>query len=454
MFSRILVANRGEIAVRIIRTCREMGIRTVAVCSEADRSALHTQIADEDVCIGPAPSRDSYLSILAILSAARVTGAEAIHPGFGFLSENPTFARICAKCGIALIGPSEKAMLLMGDKATARQTAKAAGVPVVPGSEGSLANVEEALATAEAIGYPVLVKAVAGGGGRGMRVAETPEALHSAFPLARAEARACFGDDRLYLEKYLLRPRHVEIQVLADRHGTCLSLGERDCSLQRRNQKLCEESPSPVLDADLRRRMGEAAVRLCRAVDYEGAGTVEFLLASDGHFYFMEMNTRIQVEHPVTEMVTGLDLIREQIRVAAGEPLGYGQDDVRFEGHAIECRINAESADRGFLPCPGTISVLHVPGGPGVRVDSAVYQGYTVPPYYDSLLAKLIVHARTRPEAVARMRRALGEFLIKGVDTTVEFQLDLLRTPEFNSGEYDTGFVTRFLDNRESRSGA
>ena len=446
MFKKVLIANRGEIAVRIIRACREMGIQTVAVCSEADRDALHTQIADEDVCIGPAQSRDSYLNPQAILSACQVTGAEALHPGFGFLSENPTFARMCERCGITFIGPSYRSMEKMGDKAEARRTAQAAGVPVTPGSDGIVATLEEAKAAASHVGYPVLIKATAGGGGRGMRIAASAEELPSALITAKAEALACFNDDRVYVEKFVKNPRHIEIQLMADTFGHVVHLGERDCSIQRRNQKILEESPSPFMDEKLRARMGLAAVRLAESVGYIGAGTIEFLVDEQKNFYFMEMNTRIQVEHPVTEAVTGTDLVQEQILVAAGETLRFRQKDIQLSGHSIECRINAEDPQHDFRPCPGTIESLHVPGGPGVRVDSAIYQGYTVPPYYDSLIAKLIVHAPTRMEAILRMRRALSEFLISGIATNIDFHLSILRDPEFVEGRYDIGYLARKTD--------
>ena len=445
MFTKVLIANRGEIAIRIIRACRELGIRTVAVCSEADRSALHAQIADETVCIGPAPTKESYLNIRAILSACSITGAQAIHPGFGFLSENAAFARMCQRCGVAFIGPSPEAIERMGDKAQARETMKAAGVPVIPGSEGVVPDLEAAKREAERIGYPVMVKASAGGGGRGIRLVRAPGELEDAFYNARQEALSFFGDDRLYIEKFVEDPRHVEVQILADRFGNVVHLGERDCSIQRRNQKMLEESPcpSPLMTSALRERMGEAARTAARAVGYENAGTIEFLLDKNGDFYFMEMNTRIQVEHPVTEMVTGVDIVKKQIRIAAGEPLSISQQDVTISGHAIECRINAENPAKDFRPCPGTIRSLYVPGGPGVRIDSAMYAGYTIPPYYDSMIAKLIVHAPTREEAIRKMRWALAEFLVEGVDTNIDFQLNLLRDREFLSAKYDNGFLSR-----------
>ena len=444
MFKKVLIANRGEIAVRIIRACRELGVRTVAVFSEPDRDSLHAMIADEAICIGPAKSADSYLNIKAILAACELTGAEAVHPGFGFLSENAGFARMCARCGVTFIGPSPEAMTLMGDKATAKQTMKKAGVPVVPGSDGLIESVEEAKALAEEIGYPVMVKASAGGGGRGIRRVDRPEDLEDAIVNAKQEAKSFFGDDGVYLEKFIVDPRHVEIQLLADQYGNTVYLGERDCSLQRRNQKMVEECPSPIMTPELRARMGEAAVRAAKACGYENAGTVEFLL-SGGQFYFMEMNTRIQVEHPVTEFVTGVDLVKMQIRIAAGEELPFKQEDIRLTGHAIECRINAENPAQGFRPSPGRITALHMPGGPGIRIDTAVYSGYEITPYYDSMIAKLIAYAPTREEALKKMNWALAEFLVEGVDTNIDFQLKLLRDPDVEDGNYDIGFLGRNL---------
>ena len=444
MFKKVLIANRGEIAVRIIRACRELGVRTVAVFSEPDREALHAMIADEAVCIGPAKSADSYLNIKAILAACELTGAEAVHPGFGFLSENAGFAKMCARCGVAFIGPSPEAMTLMGDKATAKQTMKKAGVPVVPGSDGLIGSVEEARELAEQIGYPVMVKASAGGGGRGIRRVDRPEDLEDAIVTARREAKSFFGDDGVYLEKFIVDPRHVEIQLLADKYGNTVYLGERDCSLQRRNQKMVEECPCPVMTPALRARMGEAAVRAAKACGYENAGTVEFLLSGD-QFYFMEMNTRIQVEHPVTEFVTGVDLVKMQIRIAAGEQLPFKQEDIHMTGHAIECRINAENPAQGFRPSPGKITALHMPGGPGIRIDPAVYSGYEITPYYDSMIAKLIAYAPTREEALKKMNWALAEFLVEGVDTNIDFQLKLLRDPDVEAASYDIGFLGRNL---------
>jgi acetyl-CoA carboxylase, biotin carboxylase subunit len=446
MFQKILIANRGEIALRIIRACREMGIRTVAVYSEADRESLHVRFADEDVCIGPPPARDSYLNIPRIIAAAEITGAEAIHPGYGFLAENAEFAEICDRSALVFIGPTADQIRQMGDKAVARKTMAAVGVPTVPGSRGAIADVEEARAVAVEIGFPVIIKAAAGGGGKGMRVATEASGLATQFQMAQAEAKAAFGDPSVYLEKYLVRPRHIEIQVIGDRHGRVLHLGERECSLQRRHQKLLEEAPSPVLTSELRARMGEAAVKGAQAIGYSSAGTVEFLLDEDGSFYFMEMNTRIQVEHPVTELVTGLDLIKEQIRVAAGEPLGLArQEDLEIRGHAIECRINAEDPARNFQPSPGTITIFHPPGGPGVRVDTHVYAGYRVPPFYDSLIGKLIVHGRDRAEATAKMKLALESFIIEGIHTTIPFLLRLLDTREFVEADFDTKFLERWM---------
>ena len=445
MFRKVLIANRGEIAVRIIRACRELGIATVAVFSEADRSALHAQLADEAVCIGPARTADSYLNIKAILAACEITGAEAVHPGFGFLSENAAFARMCEKCGVTFIGPPPSAMEQMGDKSQAKAVMKAAGVPVVPGSDGEIASFEEARRIAEEIGYPVMVKASAGGGGRGIRRVDTPSQLEAALTAAKEEALRFFGDDGVYIEKFIEDPRHVEIQLLADSYGNVVSLGERDCSLQRRNQKLIEECPCPVMIPSLRKAMGQAAVKAAVACGYRSAGTVEFLLKGK-EFYFMEMNTRIQVEHPITEMVTGIDLVKTQIRIAAGEPLPFRQEDVKLTGHAIECRINAENPAQNFRPCPGRISALHRPGGPGIRIDSAVYQGCEITPYYDSMIAKLITYAPTREEALMKMKWALAEFIVEGVDTNIDFQLNLIKDADVEAGRYDIGFLSRRKD--------
>jgi acetyl-CoA carboxylase biotin carboxylase subunit len=443
MFQRILVANRGEIALRVIRACRELGLETVAVYSEADRESLHVRFADDDVCIGPAPGRASYLKIPALIAAAEITGADAIHPGYGFLAENAEFADTCRASNITFIGPTGDQIRQMGDKATARRLAAEAGVPTVPGSPDTIEDPEEALGVAEGIGFPVIIKATAGGGGKGMRIAHDAEQFAQLFGLAQNEALAAFGNGAVYVEKYLEHPRHVEFQVLGDTHGRVVHLGERDCSVQRRHQKLIEESPSPALTPELRRRMGDAAVALASRIEYQGAGTIEFLLDQDGCFYFMEMNTRIQVEHPVTEMVTSFDLVKEQIRVAAGEPISYKGDGTRLRGHAIECRINAEDPYRGFQPCPGLITAYHPPGGPGVRVDTHVYAGYTVPPYYDSLLAKVIVHGNDRTEALARMGQALDSFILEGVTTTIPFLARVIRHPEFVEGRVDTRFLER-----------
>ncbi|MDI6813167.1 MAG: acetyl-CoA carboxylase biotin carboxylase subunit [Desulfitobacteriaceae bacterium] len=443
MFKKILIANRGEIALRIIRACRELDIETVAVFSEADRDALHVKAADEAVCIGPAASGKSYLHIPNIISAAELTGVDAIHPGYGFLSENARFAEICESCGITFIGPKADMIENMGDKAKARTTMIKVGVPVVPGSPGPVGDMETAAQVAASIGYPVLIKASAGGGGKGMRVAQNAKELLKAVQAAQTEAQAAFGNPEIYLEKYVEEPRHIEFQILADNFGQVVHLGERDCSLQRRNQKLLEESPSIALSPELREKMGQVAVAAAKAVSYSNAGTIEFLLDKHNNFYFIEMNTRIQVEHPVTEWVTGIDLVKEQIRIAAGEPLGYTQEEIQVKGWAIECRINAENTERNFLPSPGTIEMYHVPGGPGVRVDSAAYQGYVIPPYYDSLLGKLIVWGRTRDEAIQRMKRALEEFVIEGVHTTIPFHLRVLDNAFFRRGEVYTNFIQR-----------
>ncbi|MGE0554916.1 MAG: acetyl-CoA carboxylase biotin carboxylase subunit [Gemmatimonadales bacterium] len=442
MFTKVLIANRGEIALRVIRACRELGIQTVAVYSEADRESLHVRFADDDVCIGPAPSRASYLNIPRIIAAAEIAGADAIHPGYGFLAENPEFAEICAASNVAFIGPTAEQIRQMGDKASARRLATEARVPTVPGSPGVVEDVDEAAKLAEAIGFPVIIKATAGGGGKGMRICNTADQFEQLFSLAQNEALSAFGNGSVYVEKYLEKPRHVEIQVMGDSHGSVVSLGERDCSVQRRHQKLIEESPSPALTPELRREMGDSAVALAAAIGYVGAGTVEFLL--DGSdFYFMEMNTRIQVEHPVTEMVTGFDLVKEQIRVAAGEPLSFPKDTCGLRGHAIECRVNAEDPYRNFQPCPGQITAYHPPGGPGVRVDTHIYAGYTVPPHYDSLLAKVIVHGRDRAEALARMGQALDSFILEGVTTTIPLLASVIRHPAFVAGNVDTRFLER-----------
>ncbi|WP_029603303.1 acetyl-CoA carboxylase biotin carboxylase subunit [Kozakia baliensis] len=444
MFSKILIANRGEIALRIQRACRELGIATVAVHSTADADAMHVRLADEAVCIGPPSSRDSYLNVAAILSAATITGADAIHPGYGFLSENADFAETVEEHGLAFIGPTAQHIRMMGDKITAKTTMRALGVPLVPGSDGALPNLQAAREVAEQVGYPVLIKAAAGGGGRGMKVAMNADEIEEAWSVARTEARAAFGNDEVYLEKYLDKPRHIELQIMADTHGNVVHFGERDCSLQRRHQKLLEEAGSPVLTPEERDTIGATATSALKKMGYRNAGTLEFLY-QDGQFCFIEMNTRLQVEHPVTEMVCDVDLVREQIRVAAGQALGYEQSDIRFSGHAIECRINAEDPDT-FLPNPGLIKVFHAPGGLGVRMDSAIYAGYRVPPYYDSMIAKLIVHAPTRAEAIARMQRALDECVVEGVKTVIPLHRKILANPEFQKGEYTIHWLERFVE--------
>ncbi len=443
MFKKILIANRGEIALRVIRACKELGIKTVAIHSEADASSLHVRYADERICVGPAESAQSYRNIPNIISAAEITDAEAIHPGYGFLAEDSHFAEVCESTGIKFIGPPSQAIELMGDKIRAKETMMKAGIPVIPGSREMVGSEKEALEIAKDIGYPLIIKAAAGGGGRGMRVVEKEEDLISSFHIAQAEALAAFGNGKVYIEKYFLEPRHIEVQILADEEGKTIYLGERDCSIQRRHQKLIEESPSPVVNEELRKNLGRIAVRAARAAGYRNAGTVEFIMDRDGSFYFMEMNTRIQVEHPVTEMVTGIDLIKEQIRIAAGMPLPYEQKDIRIRGHSIECRINAEDPER-FSPSPGCIKGYHPPGGPGVRVDSALYVNYTVPPYYDSLIAKLIVHGDTRGDAIARMRRALDEFIIEGIKTNIPFHKKVFDDPDFQECRYSTRYLEKF----------
>ena len=443
MLKKVLIANRGEIAVRIIRACREMGIRTVAIYSEADKNALHVQLADESICVGPAPSNKSYLNVKAILEAACLTGADSIHPGFGFLSENSNFAKICQETGIKFIGPDYKLIELLGNKSKAKETMKRAGVPVVPGSDGLIYSKEQAVNLAEQIKYPVILKASAGGGGRGIRIAYSKEELEKEYDIVKQEAKVSFNDDSLYLEKFVENPRHVEIQILADEHGNCIHLGERDCSVQRRNQKVLEETPSGILDEDTRKKMREVAVRAVKEIGYSNAGTIEFLVDKNKDFYFMEMNTRIQVEHPITEMVTGVDIIKEQIKVAGGEELTYKQEDIKFEGHSMEVRINAENPDKNFMPCPGTITGLHIPGGNGVRVDTAIYSGYTVPPTYDSMLAKLIVHGKNREESIAKMKSAIAEFVVEGITTNIDFLLKILENENFKKNNYDTSFIKK-----------
>ena len=443
MIKKVLIANRGEIAVRIIRACREMGIETVAVYSEADREALHTQLADEAICIGPAPSSQSYLSMENIISATIVSGADAVHPGFGFLSENSRFAELCEQCHITCIGPPSHVIASLGNKQAAKNTMAAAGVPVIPGSEKAIYTAEAGFEEAEKIGYPVIIKAALGGGGKGMRTADSPEDFAESFCTAQKEAQMAFGDNTMYVEHFVRKPRHIEFQILADQKGNVIHLGERDCSVQRNHQKMIEESPCEIISDKLRKKMGEAAVKAAKACGYVNAGTIEFLLDRDGSFYFMEMNTRIQVEHPVTEWVTGVDLVKEQIRIASGQPLSYRQKDIHITGHAIECRINAENPEKGFRPSPGTITDMYFPGGKGIRIDSAVYSGYTVQPYYDSMIAKLIVWAKNRDEAIRKMQSALGEIIIEGIDTNVDYQYEILNHPDFLTGNTDVEFIER-----------
>ena len=451
MFKSILIANRGEIAVRIIRACREIGIRSVAVYSTADRSSLHAQIADEAVCIGPPATKDSYLNMNAIVQAAINTGCDAIHPGFGFLSENAEFARLCEQHGLIFIGPSYHSIEMLGDKAAAKETMKAAGVPVIPGSDGAVSSVEEAMIIAAKAGYPVLVKASAGGGGRGIRRVDSPAELEAQMTAAQQEAKNFFGDDTVYIEKFLVNPHHVEIQIIADKHGNYIHLCERDCSMQRRNQKVLEECPSPIITPELREKMGRAAITAAKECGYYNAGTIEFLVDENRDFYFMEMNTRIQVEHPITEEVTGFDIVKAQIEIAAGLPLKVTQDDITIRGHAIECRINAEDPEHNFRPSPGTITALYMPGGPGIRIDGAVYQGYTITPFYDSMISKLIAHGSDRADAINKMRWALSEFIVEGVDTNIDFQLDLIRNNDFKNGNYDIGFLGRYMESKAKK---
>ena len=443
MIKKVLVANRGEIAVRIIRACREMGIETVAVYSEADKDALHTKLADEAVCIGPAPSAESYLCMDRIISATIVTGADAIHPGFGFLSENSKFAELCEQCNITFIGPDSKVIASLGNKQEARNTMIAAEVPVIPGSKEPVYDAKTGAEIAKEIGYPVIVKAALGGGGKGLRVAEKADGFENAFQTAQKETQMAFGDNTMYIEHFVQQPRHIEFQILADNYGNVVHLGERDCSIQRNHQKMIEESPSAALSEELRQKMGDAAVKAAKAAGYKNAGTIEFLLEKNGNFYFMEMNTRIQVEHPVTECVTGIDLIKEQIRIASGMELSYRQEDICLKGHAIECRINAENPEKGFRPSPGTVTDIHLPGGKGIRVDSAIYSGYEIPPYYDSMIAKLIVWADNRDEAIQKMQSALGEFVIEGVDTNIDYQYEILNHPDYLSGNIDIEFIEK-----------
>ena len=445
MFNKILIANRGEIAVRIIRACREMGIRTVAVYSEADKDCLHTLLADEAICIGPAPSSQSYLNMERILSATVAMKADAIHPGFGFLSENARFAKLCQQCNITFIGPSAEIINRMGNKSEARNTMMQAGVPVVPGSKEPVYTAEDGLVMAKEIGFPVMIKASSGGGGKGMRVSRSEEDFEANFLNAQMESVKGFSDDTMYIEKYIEKPRHVEFQIMGDKFGHVVHLGERDCSIQRRHQKVMEESPCEVISPELRKKMGEVAVKAAKAVNYENAGTIEFLLDKDKNFYFMEMNTRIQVEHPVTELVSGIDLIKEQIRVAAGEPLSVSQEDIQIKGHAIECRINAENPKKHFMPCPGRITNVHIPGGNGVRVDTHIYNDYKVPANYDSMLMKLIVYDKDRASAIAKMRSALGEVIIEGIETNIDFQYEILENEAFQKGDTDTGFIEKYF---------
>ncbi|HEV7352883.1 MAG TPA: acetyl-CoA carboxylase biotin carboxylase subunit [Brevundimonas sp.] len=450
MFTKVLIANRGEIALRIHRACKEMGISTVAVHSEADRGAMWVRLADESVCIGPAQASKSYLNIPSIIAAAEITGAQAIHPGYGFLSENARFAEIVEAHGMTFIGPRPEHIRIMGDKITAKQTAKDSGIPVVPGSDGEVETVEAAIKAAKAIGFPLIVKAAAGGGGRGMKVALTPESLTEAVQTAQSEALAAFGNGAVYMERYLQKPRHIEIQVIADSHGNVVHLGERDCSLQRRHQKVLEEAPSPALDAAGREKIGKTVTDAIRKIGYLGVGTIEFLW-EDGEFFFIEMNTRLQVEHPVTEMITGVDLVREQIRIAAGLPLSFTQEDVVFEGHAIECRINAENPET-FTPSPGKVNDFHAPGGLGVRLDSAIFAGYSIPPYYDSLIGKLIVHGRDREECLARLKRSLGEMVVGGIDTTIPLFQKLLQEPDILSGDYDIHWLEKWAKRQKGEA--
>lgn len=441
MINKVLIANRGEIAVRIIRACRELDIKTVAVFSTADRNSLHAKIADEAVCIGGAAAKDSYLNMKAVIAACEITGADAVHPGFGFLSENARFADMCRKCGIVFIGPSPESIDMLGNKAAAKAAMKKAGVPVIPGSDGRVDSIEDIRRNAEEIGYPLMIKASAGGGGRGIRLVKNDEELMREALAAKQEALNFFGDDSIYMEKFIENPKHIEFQILADKFGNTVYLGERDCSMQRRNQKVLEETPSVIMTPELRKKMGEAAVTAAKICSYTNAGTIEFLVDKDKNFYFMEMNTRIQVEHPITEAVTGIDLVKSQLKIADGEALPFKQEDIEIRGHAIECRINAENPEKGFRPCPGKIQAIHTPGGPGIRIDSSAYDGYTITPYYDSMIAKLIAYAPTREEAVAKMKWALAEFIVEGVDTNIDFELELIRDPEFIKGTYDIGYL-------------
>ncbi len=443
MIRKVLIANRGEIAVRIIRACKELGIKTVAIYSEADKDAMHTQLADEAICVGKPKSKDSYLNESNIISAAVITKCNAIHPGFGFLSENAEFAAICEECNIKFIGPSSKTISIMGDKSRAREIMKNADVPIIPGSDGIIENVEDAFLEAERIGYPVMIKAALGGGGKGIRIVQNKNELENAYFTAKTEAKVNFGDDTIYMEKFIENPRHIEFQILGDEQGNIVHLGERDCTVQRRNQKVLEEAPSTILSDELRHEMGKAAISAAKAVNYVNAGTIEFLVDKYGHFYFMEMNTRIQVEHPITEMITSIDIVKEQLKIANGERLEFSQDNIEIKGHAIECRINAENPSKGFIPSPGKIEFLNLPGGNGIRVDTAVFTGYTIPPTYDSMIAKLIAYGRNRDEAINKMLRALEEFVIEGIENNIEFQIDILNNEKFRLGDYDTSFISK-----------
>lgn len=441
--NKILIANRGEIAVRIIRACKEMNIKTVAVYSEADKESLHTKLADEAVCIGPASSQKSYLNIKNIIGAANITGADSIHPGFGFLSENAQFAAICKESNIKFIGPSSEVIDMLGNKSNAKDMMKKAGVPVIPGSDGSVSGIKAAKDVCEKIGYPVILKAASGGGGKGIRIVEREQDLEQAYNIVKQEAKISFNDDEIYIEKFIKNPRHVEIQILADEHGNVIHLGERDCSIQRRHQKMIEETPSTAIDEKLRNKMGDAAVRAAKVAGYTSCGTVEFLVDSDRNFYFMEMNTRIQVEHPITEERTGIDIVKEQIKIAGGETLKVRQREVEFRGHSIECRINAENPSKNFMPCPGKITGLYLPGGNGIRIDTSIYEGYTIPPFYDSMIAKIIVYGNTRNEAIAKMKRALEELVIEGVETNRDFLFEIIKNPDFIRGNFDTSFIEK-----------
>lgn len=443
MIRKVLIANRGEIAVRIIRACKELGIQTVAIYSEADKDAMHTQLADEAICVGKPKSKDSYLNESNIISAAVITKCNAIHPGFGFLSENAEFAAICEECNIKFIGPSSNTISVMGHKSKAREIMKNADVPVIPGSNGIVKSIEEAYIEAKEIGYPVMIKAALGGGGKGIRIVHKEDELENAYFTAKSEAKINFGDDTIYIEKFIENPRHIEFQILGDEHGNIIHLGERDCTIQRRNQKVLEEAPSSILSRDLRAKMGRAAINAAKAVNYVNAGTIEFLVDKYNNFYFMEMNTRIQVEHPITEMITSIDIVKEQIKIANGESLSFSQNEVEIRGHAIECRINAENPKKGFAPSPGKIDFLNLPGGNGIRVDTAVYSGYTIPPIYDSMIAKLIAYGKNREEAINKMLRALDEFVIEGIDNNIEFQIDILNNEKFRLGNFDTSFISK-----------